>query len=193
MKKWLLLILLLAFLPAFSQFSKTHYIPPLSSSPDVQPEDQYLYISTPSITPISFRITNLGGGIEEGTVSRDQPYVSFVGFGENTQLIASSETNNTVMADKGYIVEAEDLISVTARVIAGNSNQAGIVVSKGLAALGTQFRIGAFLNQAAPSYGSVHYTFVSILATENNTTVSFSGISPGVVLSNNQSAGNTPD
>jgi gliding motility-associated-like protein len=193
MKKWLLLLLLLVSAIAFPQFSKTHYIPPLSSSPDVVPEDQFLYISTPSITPINFRIISLGGGIEEGTVSRDQPYVSFIGFGENTQLNVSSDFVNLVQSGKGYIVEAEDLIAVSARVIAGNSNQAGMVVSKGLAALGTQFRIGAFLNQVAPSYGSVHYTFVSILATENNTHVSFSDIAPNVMLYNNQLAGNTPD
>lgn len=192
MKKWLLLVLLVSA-QVFSQFSKTHYIPPLSSSPDVVPEDQFLYISTPNLTPVNFRIINLGGGVEEGTVSRDEPYVTFIGFGEDTQLNAGSEFVNTVMSGKGYIVEAEDLISVSARVIAGNSNQAGIVVSKGLAALGTQFRIGGFLNQLAPSYGTVHYTFVSILATENNTHVSFSDIQPGVILLNNQLAGNTPD
>jgi trimeric autotransporter adhesin len=193
MKRGLLLLLMLVSAFAFSQFSKTHYIPPLSSSPDVIPEDQYLYISTPSLTPVNFRITSLGGDIEEGTVTRDEPYVSFIGFGENTQLIVNSEFVSTVQSGKGYIVEAEDLISVSARVIAGNSNQAGMVVSKGLAALGTQFRVGAFLNQLAPSYGSVHYTFVSVLATENNTTVSFSGLWPGVFLYNNQMAGNTPD
>lgn len=176
----------------FSQFSKTHYIPPLSSSGDVVPEDQYLYISTPSLTPVNFRIINLGGGVEEGTVSRDNPYVSDIGFGDDTQLNVSQDRVNQIMSDKGYIVEGEDLIYVSARVIAGNSNQAGIVVSKGLAALGTQFRIGGFLNELVPNYTTVDYTFVSILATENNTHVSFSGIGPGVSLINNGAAGNTP-
>jgi gliding motility-associated-like protein len=193
MKNCLQLLLLLLSVNVFAQFSKTHYIPPLSSSSDVVPEDQYLYISTPNLTPVNFKIINLGGGIEEGTVSRDQPYVSDIGFGEDTQLIVGENQVNTVRSDKGYIVEAEDLIYVSARVIAGNSNQAGIVVSKGLAALGTEFRIGAFLNTMAPGYSTIHYTFVSILATENNTHVSFSGLASGVVLVNNAAVGNAPE
>lgn len=192
MKKSLLLLVVLLSLNAFPQFSKTHYIPPLSSSSDVAPEDQYLYISTPSLNPVSFRIINLGGGIEEGTVSRDAPYVTEIGFGPYTQLNVNQDEVNTILSNKGYIVEANDLIYVTARVIAGNSNQAGELVSKGLAALGTQFRIGGFLNTLVPSYGPVDYTFVSILATENDTHVSFSGIVPGVQLVNNAAAGNTP-
>lgn len=192
MRKWLSFLFLLVSVAAMAQFSKTHYLPPLSSSPDVVPEDQFLYISTPSLTPVNFRIINLGGGVEEGIVSRDEPYVSFIGFGQGTQLNASAELVNTIMSDKGYIIEAEDLIAVSARVIAGGSNQAGMLVSKGLAALGTQFRIGAFLNTQAPGYGSIHYTFVSILATENNTRVSFSDVIPGVILYNNQPAGNAP-
>ena len=185
-------MLLLISAHVFPQFSKTHYIPPLSSSPDVIPEDQYLYISTPSLTPVSFRITNLGGGIEEGTVSRDEPYVSFVGFGSDTQLNVDSSEVSGILENKGFIVEAEDLIYVTARVIAGSSNQAGIVVSKGLAALGTSFRVGGYTNILSPGFTSVHYTFVSILATENNTHVSFADIKPGVVLINNQASGSAP-
>ncbi len=185
-------MLLILSAPVFSQFSKTHYIPPLSASADVGPQNQYLYISTPSLTPVSFRIISLGGGVEEGTVSRDTPYISLIGFGSDTQLDVANPEVNTVLSNKGFIVEADDLIYVTARVIAGDSNQAGELVSKGLAALGTQFRIGAYLNTLAPGYGSVHYTFVSILATENNTHVSFSGIAPGVQLVNNAAAGNTP-
>ena len=69
-----------------------------------------------------------------------------------------------------------------------------MVVSKRLGGFrGTEFRIGAFLNSLISSYSEVHYTFVSILATENNTHVSFSGIQPGVVLLNNQIAGNNPN
>jgi gliding motility-associated-like protein len=193
MKKCLLLMALILSLNCAAQFSKTHYIPPLSSSVDVLPEDQYLYISTPSLTPVNFRIINLGGGIEEGTVSRDAPYIADLGFGDDTQLIVSQSLVNQVLSNKGYIVEAEDLIYVSARIVAGNSNQAGEVVSKGLAALGTQFRIGAFANTLVPNYGTVHYTFVAILATENNTHVNFSDIATDVQLVNNTAAGNMPE
>jgi trimeric autotransporter adhesin len=185
-------LLALCFCSSFAQFSKTHYIPPVSSSPNVFPEEQFLYISTPSLTPVSFRIINLGANVVNGTVSRDNPYIYNIGTGDMTQIIANRNMASEVMNNKGFIVEAEDLVYVSARIVAGNSNQAGALVSKGLAALGTQFRVGAFLNMLGANYDLVHYTFVSILATENNTTVSFSGIKPGVSLVNNEFAGNTP-
>ena len=61
-----------------------------------------------------------------------------------------------------------------------------------MAALGTHFRIGAFINTGAPSTTSNHYTFATILATENNTTISFADIKPGVQLINNTAAGSNP-
>ena len=51
------------------------------------------------------------------------------------------------MNNKGYRVEAEDLIYVTVKLNAENRNQqAGAIVSKGLAGLGKTFRVGAFNN-----------------------------------------------
>ena len=187
------LLVLICFISAtcVAQFSKTHYIPPLSSG-EVFPEDQYLYISTPSLTPVTFRIINLGGGITEGTVSRDLPYVHGIGAGFSSQLMVPSNSTNEVLSNKGFIVEAENLVYVTVRLMASMGNHAGVVVSKGLAALGTEFRIGALTNTSAPGYSASHYTFVSVLATENNTTVTFSDIKDGAELVFNEFEGNTP-
>lgn len=194
MKKNFLLCFLLLTISCFAQFSKTHYIPPLSGSdnPSSSAQEQYLYISTPNVNPVNFRIMQLGSTIITGTVSKSSPYIFDAGFGSNTQLMAERSLVNTVLKNKGYIVEAEDLIYVSARIIAGNGNQAGELVSKGLAALGKQFRIGSFINTVADPYTDNHYTFVSVLATENNTSVTFSDIKPGVSLINNSGAGNTP-
>src|SRR6476620_4319794 len=171
MKRNLLLLFILLSINSFAQFSKTHYIPPLSSSADVSPEEQFLYISTPSVTPVPFKIIQLGGATINGTVSRDIPYVHNVGSGAATQLNVPQLFVDQVLNNKGYIIEAEDLIYVTARIIAGSGNQAGELVSKGLAALGTQFRIGGYTNTLLPNYSEIDYTFVSILATENNTLI----------------------
>lgn len=192
MKKFALFLFIFVSINCFAQFSKTHYIPPLSSSENVGPEEQYLYISTPSTNPVNFRIKNIGGTTISGTVSRATPYVHSIGSNVNTQLNVNRNNVNTVLSNKGYIIEADDLIYVTARVIAGNANQAGQLVSKGLAALGTQFRVGAFTNSLTPNHSATQYTFVSILATENNTQIQFSDIKPGVSLVNNFAAGNTP-
>lgn len=192
MKKIVTLFILLLSYTVVAQFSKTHYIPPLSGSVNVGAEEQFMYISTPSITPINFKIIQLGGTNIIGTVSRDLPYVHNIGFGTNTQLHINANIVSSIADNKGYIVEADDVVYVTVRVMAGNSNQAGQITSKGLAALGTRYRIGAFTNLQAPGYGSNHFSFVSILATENNTTVSFADIKPGVQLLNNELVGNSP-
>uniref|UniRef100_UPI00374D68BF T9SS type B sorting domain-containing protein n=1 Tax=Flavobacterium sp. TaxID=239 RepID=UPI00374D68BF len=136
------------------------------------------------------RIIPLGGTIINGTVSRDTPYVLDIGNNSSSQILIDQSQANTILNNKGYIIEAQDLVYASVRIAA--AFHAGSIVSKGLAALGTQFRIGAFLNKDTPSLSSNYYTFATILATENNTTISFSDIAPGVVLVNNAAAGSTP-
>ena len=195
MKKKLLYLLFVCLLTlnCFSQFSKTHYIPPLSAaaSQGASAEDQFFYISTPNTSPVDFRIIEIGGNTIYGTVSRDTPYVYSIGFGNDTQLMVDESLTSATLATKGYIVEADDLVYVSARLTAGTGNQAGELVSKGLAALGLRFRVGALTNSLVQNYTDIHYTFISVLATENNTTVTFSGMKPGVQLINS-GTGNSP-
>ena len=187
MKKNILFIALITLLSVncYSQFSKTHYIPPVGGSENVPAEEQYLYVSTPSITPVNFIIKQLGGTTISGVVSRDVPYVYNIGFGTFTQIHVNESEIGNVLNNKGFIIEAEDLVYVTARIIAGNTNQAGQITSKGTAALGTRFRAGGFLNTLIPGYSANNLTFISVLATENNTTVNFSDIPTDAVLINN--------
>ena len=192
-KKFLHLFLVLLFsLNCFAQFSKTHYIPPLSNADGMPIGNQYLYISCPSITPVNFVLKEIGGSTINATVSRDTPFVYDAASGTPNQLFIDQSSVNSIVSNKGYIVEADDVVYVSVRIDSANGFQAGAVVSKGLAALGTNFRIGGFINTLTATYSDIHYTFVSILATENNTTVNFSNIKVGAVLTNNAAAGNTP-
>lgn len=192
MKKILLLFLLFVS-NCFSQFSKTHYIPPLSGTDSQAVQNQYIYISSPSTTPVNFQIISLAGPIVTGTVSRNMPYVYDVGFGEFTPLFVDLNSISSVLSNKGYIIEAENQIYAAVRTTATPQNyQAGGLVSKGLAGLGKTFRIGALVNTGISSITTNHFTFVSILATENNTTVNFSDIKTGVQLINNTAVGNLP-
>lgn len=192
MKKFVFILLNILIISAksFGQFSKTHYIPPLSSS-TVFAGEQYLYISTPKTTPVNIKIIEIGGSTILGTVTRDNPYIYNVGYGNDTQLHVDSSLVNGILNNKGYIVEAEDQVYVSARVIDQSGNQAGELVSKGLAALGTHFRSGALLNTNVQSYQDFHYTFISVLATENNTTVNFSGF-PAAATFVNGGTGTVP-
>lgn len=176
------------------QFSKTHYIPPVSCVVNnaVIPQNHYLYISTPSTTPIAFQIQAIGGAVINGTVTRNNPYEYLVGNGYETQMNLGSNNAATVMSNKGYIVEAQDQIYVAFRTTGSTgNNQASGLVSKGLAGLGNNFRIGAFINTGYTNLRDYDYTFATILATENNTTVNFSDIKPGVTLVNS-TTGNNP-
>ncbi len=188
-----ILFILLFSINCFSQFSKTHYIPPLSNSDSQEPQDQYIYISCPSETPVSFVIQEIGGSSTSGFVSRDNPYAYYIGTGFDTHLLISQGDVNNIKNNKGYIINAQDLIYANVRLTSTTQNyQAGGLVSKGSAALGTHFRIGAFINTGAPTTSSNHYTFATILATENNTIISFADIKPGVQLINNTAAGSNP-
>ncbi len=184
-KTKLIFLFFLIYTASFSQFSKTHYIPPISNALGIEPQDQYLYVSCPSIKPVNIRVIQLGGTNINATASRDNPYVLNIGYGGNTQLMVEGQNVNVIQKNKGFIIEAEDLVYATVRVVATPKRyHAGGLVSKGLAALGTQFRIGAFTNTKVSDVTINHYTFASILATENNTVVSFSDIKPGVTLYN---------
>ncbi len=176
------ILFLLCTLNCFSQFSKTHYIPPLISVEGFA-NDQYLYLSTPSPTNVNFKIIANGGSITTGTVNSANPYVFYIGAGLDTQLFTPF-TLTGIVSNRGYVIEAEDLVYVSARVNAGPTrtgeyNHAGGLVSKGNSALGTTFRLGAMLN---PLYDETLLNFASIMATENGTKVTISNIANGTQL-----------
>ena len=81
-------------------------------------------------------------------------------------MLAADNTNQTarVHVDKGYIIEAvESEIYVALRTY-GHSLQAGALVSKGGAALGTQFRVRN-VYKLSPS-AATFVSFISVMGTE---------------------------
>lgn len=183
MKKITFLLIILFAAPCFAQFSKTHYLPPITSNSNM-PEDHYLYISTPSTTDVNFKIIAIGGTIIQGVVKNTSPYVYTIGTGSTTQMV-TPKTSIGKLINKGYIIEAEDLVYVSMRINAslnilnGSYAHAGGIVSKGNSALGKTFRLGAMLN---PSYDPSLLNFGSILSTENKTKITISNIPVGTLL-----------
>lgn len=187
----ILLILLLFPIIVLSQLSKTHYIPPLTSAEfgNANPEEQYIYISTPSTSNISYTIKPAGQTISSyltGIVSNTNPAERYIGTG-NSQLFAASSQTSVITSNKGYIVEAEGPIYVSFRMNAGGGAQAGALVSKGLSALGKTFRVGSFTNENPQNN---YLNFVSVMATQDNTKVTFSELTPGIIIKNY--SGTTP-
>lgn len=183
MKKALIIFFIFASISSFAQFSKTHYIPPLTAQNDFA-EDQYIYISTPSTNNVSFKIIEIGGRIITGNVNNGSPYIHFIGNLDTSQLF-TPKMNIGKITNKGYIIESNNLIYVSVRVNAvangnGEYNHAGGLVSKGNSALGKIFRLGAMLN---PLYDTTLLNFASILSTENGTKLTISNIPIGTKLS----------
>lgn len=174
-----------------AQLSKKHYIPPLTyaESGNANPEDHYFYISTPSNQNVSFTIKQIGnpsGDITQ-TVSSNTPQEIFIASGDS-QLFVDSRTTSVVHSDKGYIIEADDVIYVSVRVLAGGDAQAGALVSKGASALGTTFRAGMFTNENPQTN---YLNFISVMATENNTTITFSDLPVGISIKNSPEDGSS--
>ena len=176
---FLLALLLFFSQEGFSQLSKTHYIPPITGAGNGSgPGIQVVYISTPSAGIVNYTIKNGGDsgtiyatGQVTSTDSKeielsDQPASGQQSWGE---IFVEQDELETVL-DKGFIITADSEIYVSYRFVSQNINQAGALVSKGLSALGTRFRAGMLQNH---NRFNGHIGFISVMATENRTTINF--------------------
>lgn len=179
---FILLFSFVALQSTVAQLSTKHYIPPITTSDVIGA--QYIYISTPRNQDIPFTITPVGGTPFNGIVSNTNSYELLFGFGDNSQLHQLSFQTSTVLDNKGYIIEAEDVIYVSVRVRSNTLVHAGALVSKGLSALGTEFRVGGLVREGGLVANGSHLTFASVMATENNTFITFDDIPPGATINN---------
>ena len=185
-KIYLFILFCLFFANTYAQLSTVHYIPPLTTFNEKGsvPRDQYLYISTPSTASFDVTITPVGGIPIIKSVSNVAPVRFDIGIGFGTQLFVAPSVTAHKIVNKGFIVEALEPVFVSVRLNASTGNsQAGQIVSKGIAGLGTTFRLGHFINgNGAPvDYSSL----VSVMASEDNTTINFSDFNSGVKIHNN--------
>ena len=173
---------------SFAQLSRTHYVPPITVAPNgnALPQNQFLHISTPSTEVISVEVNELGNGTTTYTLSNANPLELFIGNGDNTSFVVSSSDTGTKITNKGYIIQSEKPVYVSARLTAGNQNQAGSLVSKGLSGLGQTFRAGTFTNlKNFTSANQDYINFITVMATENNTDVNFSDLPTDIIILNN--------
>ncbi|WP_397447178.1 T9SS type B sorting domain-containing protein [Polaribacter sp. R77954] len=185
--KYKLLLFVFVFLQidnSYSQLSKKHFIPPLTYAEEgnANPENHYFYISTPSLKDVSYTIKQIGSPNNDitGIISRNNPRELFIANG-NSQLFVDSRQTSIVHNNKGYIVEATDVVYVSIRALAGGGAQAGALVSKGSSALGTTFRAGMFTNENPQSN---YLNFISVMASEDNTQVTFDDLPTGISIKN---------
>ncbi len=155
-----------------AQLSKVHYIPPLPGEYSFSfYNSAHLYVSTPSVESFTYAIIPIGNEAAKITATIDASS-SNKHLLNLSQLTAapyySSET--TTFSDKGFRIEAPKEIYVSLRL--KDNNHAGSIVSKGLNALGKRFRVGGMERM-----NNNDFSFFSLMATEDNTNVSFSDFS----------------
>ena len=117
-KKYLLLFLFVLFASsAFSQISKTHYIPPITyaNSGGATPTDQWIYISTPSVNDVIVDITEIGGGTTQVIINNSTSYPHPVSSSSPSQLAVNRNTVGQVITNRGYIISADCPIYVSVR------------------------------------------------------------------------------
>jgi gliding motility-associated-like protein len=166
----------------FGQLSKVHYIPPISITSYVSnsfPEDQFIYISTPSVDDITYVIKPIGVAAADyiyGTVSNNSPATFDVRDSNrvpafSSQIVIPENLGATILKNKGYIIEAEKPIYVSVRL--QSQAQAGAIVSKGSAALSNSFLFGGFVNDVNPIIEEYN-SFFSVMAVDDDTDITIS-------------------
>ncbi|MGB5944340.1 MAG: T9SS type B sorting domain-containing protein [Leeuwenhoekiella sp.] len=162
------------------QLSTNHFISPIHSRSSGQVEDHYVHLSTPDPNPFSVTITNGAGQQLPGspvTISRGNPVRFTVGFGEGAPMFPSACDLGKPLDDYGLIISGASPFYVSFRV--QNDIQAGYLTSKGDLAKGNQFRLGSI---PMSDDNGLRNFYASAMATEDNTTVTFSDYDEGVVF-----------
>ncbi len=176
--KYLLIILLVlaASVHLFSQIDSIHWMPPMHARVDWGP--QYLYLSTPEQTPFPVSIRDGSGTlIATVNISNTQPYIYNMGSTNATFALVPETDLHKALKNRGLIINGEKKFFAYFRAHSNNQAQATNLTCKGRSALGKTFRIGHLLQVADPNTNS-RSNFVSIMAIEDTTEVTFSGFDP---------------
>lgn len=176
-------MLLFSGLQSFAQLDTIHWIPPMHArNNNNQQLKDYLYISTPETTPVSYVIMDGGGNVQQsGTLTNATPVSYFIGNNSPTKTLVTVAELNTILDNRGLIVVASDSVYANFRSRTvdnnGNLNQAGSLTAKGRSALGTEFRIGGLPNECC---SSIRSSFFSVMAIADNTTFTVTGLAAGM-------------
>lgn len=161
-----------------AQLSTKHWLPPLWTQDNNTDYNQYLYLSTPEITPFTVKITN-GEGIEINgspfTISNTNPKTIFLG-NENPSIVFDTYLN-AFSNDSGLILEASREFYVSLRLNSNDNSE--VIVSKGIDALGTHFKIGSLPQTRVSDKGSF---FMSVMAKENGTIINLTDYDPNIIF-----------
>ncbi|SIP99428.1 gliding motility-associated C-terminal domain-containing protein [Chryseobacterium sp. RU37D] len=189
--KRFLLSLILVFLTIntlFAQRDTEHWFAPMMNRTGLSggTNSQSIYFSTDSTTPFEVTIYNNNAPIGTVTISKGDPKV-FVVPVEN--IITTSQADLFTPITKGLYTKGQKPYYANLRFSIPSHGE--ILTSKGKAGIGKKFYAAA-----APitdvGGGSIYNFMAGILATEDNTVITVSGYSAGVIFSNGTTGATTP-
>ena len=185
MKKTLsFLFILCIFTSVFAQLDREHWFAPMVDRSGAPNPYQNLYLSTNRTTPFPVNIYNNNILIGTVTISKGNPQKFDV---LRNYIITTQQTDLFTPITKGLYVKAEFPFYANLRFSV--FNHAEIITSKGIPSTGK-----SFLAASAPITVSNNILnfMTSILATEDNTTVTITGYKPTVQFSNGTTGAGNP-
>ena len=193
----LLLLFFVAFFWSFiakGQLSATHWISPVHSTEGAGVKQQFLYLSTPEAAAFQVTITDGAGNPIPGspfTLSNANPVRIDLGTNAGTYVTTiNTDLNKPLALNRGLILTASESFYANLRLADGA--QGGNLSSKGRLGIGNEFRLGSF-----PQGGINHPTaigfFASVMATEDNTMVTFDDYNTNVTFLDNVGVGSITD
>ncbi|MGU3375470.1 T9SS type B sorting domain-containing protein [Chryseobacterium sp. M5A1_1a] len=185
MKKILsFLFIFYIFTSAFAQLDREHWFAPMVDRSGAPSPYQKLYLSTSRTTPFPVNIYNNNVLIGTVNISKNNPQKFDV---LRNYIITTQQTDLFTPTTKGLYLKAEFPFYVNLRFSV--YNHAEIITSKGIPSTGKNF-FTAFA-PITVSYNILNF-MTSILATEDNTTVTITGYSPQVQFSNGTTGTTNP-
>ncbi len=189
MKKVLQILIFLAFsIKAFCQMDTEHWFAPmfdsyinLNQDYDNTLNGDFLYLSTDSAD--DFEVTVYAGEAELEKVSIRKGAPKYITLPKNT-ITTTDPSDVFLSAKKGLHLVGSRKFFANLRILRGA--HAEIINSKGFAGLGTDFIAVMAPLSRVPIKGILNQnTQISILATENNTSIRVNGYDPNILFLNN--------
>lgn len=163
------IVSLLFFTPAIAQFDTEFWMPPIwDCGVASRNQPSSLVISTPFNFTVNVNVQTLDGTTFNfnGTVTSGTPLVVPL-----TTVLGQTNVEGVASTLYGLRITSSAPIQCVHRV-AGTENQT-LVTLKGKNALGRDFYCGSQVRNLNANYGAEEYHFITVMALENNTQVTF--------------------